>query len=96
MLSESVCLMAADRSPLPVKIRFRFHGPLRRYVAHLSMEGSFTAELEPGCTLFEALRRLGVPAETEWAAVVGDRIVPWRYVPHPEETITILPPLAGG
>ena len=79
-----------------ITIRLRFHGPMRRYLHPSSSSDVVAIELELGRTLADAVRQAGLPVEAEWAAVVDDRIVGWHYVPRAEETITILPALAGG
>jgi hypothetical protein len=79
-----------------MRIWLKFYGPMRSYVAHQHESGPIAVELEEGAAVSEAVRQLGVSDDVEWASVIGDRIVPGTYVPHSEELITILPPLAGG
>ena len=83
-------------TPRPIAIKLKFHGPMQRYLSPPSPSSLVAVELEPGQTLAEAVRLAGFPLEVEWSAVVGDRIVSGSYRPQAGDTITILPPLAGG
>jgi len=71
---------------------------LQAYLEQYSPNGKgvFALELPDGASVWDLVRKLGVPEELANVVVVGNATAEFDDQLHDGERVTLIPPLAGG
>jgi molybdopterin converting factor small subunit len=79
-----------------VRLEVRLFATLSAYLPPASQGGVATVDIPPGSTLEELTRRLGIPPDASWIALVNDEEATAGRALAAGDVVTLFPPLAGG
>jgi molybdopterin converting factor small subunit len=79
-----------------VRIEVRLFATLVAFLPPDSRDGAAVLEVPDGSTVRDAVRRLGIPADLERVTLLNGADSAPDTPLHPNDTLTVFPPLAGG
>ena len=79
-----------------MRVEVRLFATLASFLPPESHHGAAVLDLPDGSTVRDVVRRLGIPADIERVSLVNGRdSVPETRL-HPDDVVTLFPPLMGG
>jgi sulfur-carrier protein len=79
-----------------VRVEVRLFATLTAFLPPESRDGVAILQVSEGSTIRDVVRRLGIPADLERVTLVNGRDSGPDDPLHPDDVLTVFPPLAGG
>lgn len=79
-----------------MKVAVHLFATLARYLPADAIGDGLAMKVEPGTTVGDVIRSLGIPARFELVSVVNGHDVPLEHPLAEGDVLSLFPPLAGG
>ena len=79
-----------------MRVGVQLFATLARYLPAGATGDGLATDVEPGATVGDVIRSLGIPPEFELVSVVNGHDAPPEHILAEGDVVSLFPPLAGG